>query len=139
MSIHNITLRAIAQATESEDRVKSALSLFIFDNEIETTYIEGHFGNSIAILQANINGKDCSRFIDLLKSKLSEHDLKRLKNELDERVDDDCKLHIRFNKQAVYKGIVQLATTKDAIAAEIKIKAYPAKRENAVAGAKKFL
>ncbi len=31
MNIHNITLRAIAQATESEDRVKQALSLFLFD------------------------------------------------------------------------------------------------------------
>ncbi len=132
-NLHNITLRAIAQATEGEDRVKSALSLFLFDGEIETIKTEGHYGNPITILQAQIKERNCSRFIELLKSKLAEHDLKRLKNESCERVDEDCVLHIRFDKQAAYKGIVQLATTADTIVAEIKLKAYPAKREKAIA------
>ncbi len=132
-NLHHITLRAIAQATESEDRVKSALSLFLFDSEIATIKIEGHYGNPITILQAQMKGKNCARFIELLKSKLGEHDLKRLKNESCERVDEDCVLHIRFDKQAAYKGIVQLAKTADTISAEIKIKAYPARREKAIA------
>ncbi len=137
-NIHNITLRAIAQATESEDRVKAALSLFLFDGEIETIKTEGHYGNPINILQAYIKGKDCDRFIDMLKSKFAEHELERLKNELNERVDDECRLHIRFDKQAAYKGTVQLAATADTIAAEIKIRAYPAKCENAIAVAEKI-
>ncbi|GFO98238.1 hypothetical protein ig2599ANME_2461 [groundwater metagenome] len=57
--IHNILLRAMAQATESQDRVKTALSLFIFDNEIEITPTEGHFGNPIIIMQARVKGRDC--------------------------------------------------------------------------------
>ena len=76
--------------------------------------------------------------MELLRSKLSEQELSRLKNELHERIDDDCRLHIRFDKQAAYEGKVQLAITTDAIAAEIKIKAYPAKRENAVIEAGKI-
>ncbi len=133
MSIHNISLRTIAQATESEDRVRTALSLFLFGDEIETIKTEGHYGNPIIILQAQIKGRKCARFIGLLKSRLAEHDLKRLKNESCERIDEDCVLHIRFDKQAAYKGIMQLATTADTIAAEIKIKAYPARREKAIA------
>ena len=129
--IHHIKFRAIAQATEDVDRVKAALSLFIFDNEIETVTTEGHYGNPITILQAQIKGRDCDRFIDLVRSKLSGAELERLKNELDERMDDDCYLHIRFDKQAAYKGTVQLAAAADAIAAEVKIKAYPARREKA--------
>ncbi len=132
MQIHHVTLRTIAQATESEDRVKAALSLFLPDGKIETIDTEGHFGNPITILQAQIKGRDCNRFIDLLKSKLKEQDMKRLKGELGERIDDECRLHIRFDKQAAYKGAVQLATTADTIAAEIKIKAYPAIRQNAI-------
>src|SRR5574341_51219 len=132
MNIHNITLRAIVQATESEDRVRSALSLFLFDEEIESINTEGHFGNPITILQARITGKNCGQFVELLKSKLPEHDLTRLKNERCERMDEDCNLHIRFDKQAAYRGTVQLAATADTIAAEIKIRAYPAKREKAL-------
>jgi RNA binding exosome subunit len=138
MSIHNISLRTIAQATESEDRVKSALSHFLFDDEIETFKTEGHYGNPITILQAHIKGSGCKRFIELLKSKLVENDLKRLKNELGERIDDECVLHIRFDKQAAYKGVVQLATTTDTIAAQIKLKAYPARRERAVEAAQEL-
>ena len=131
--IHNITLRAIAQATESMDRVKTALSLFIFDNEIESITTEGHFGNSITILQARLKGRDCNRFIEYLKAKMTDNELRRLKNELPERVDDDCILHIRFDKQAAYSGILKLATTADTITAEFKLRAYPARRENAIA------
>ncbi|MDD5474438.1 MAG: RNA-binding domain-containing protein [Candidatus Methanoperedens sp.] len=135
MNIHNVSLRAFIHATESEDRVKTALSLFLFDNEIETIKTEGHFGNPITILQVHVKGRDCRRFIELLKTKLPEHELGRLKKELGKRIDDNCYFHIRFDKQAAYKGIVQLATTTDTIAADIKLKAYPAKRENAVAAA----
>ncbi len=131
-SIHHITLRAIAQATEDMDRVKAALSLFIFGEEIEAVTTEGHYGNPITLLQAQIKGKDCDRFIELLKSRLPEAELERLKNELGERIDDECYLHIRFGKQAAYKGMVQLAATADTIAAGIKLKVYPARCEKAI-------
>jgi RNA binding exosome subunit len=137
-SIHHIALRAIAQATEDVDRVKAALSLILFDDEIETIDTEGHNGNPITILQARLKGRDCNRFIELLKSKLPEHEIERLRNERCERIDEDCTLHIRFDKQAAYKGTIQLATTTDTIAAEIKIRAYPAKREKAIEAAKEI-
>ena len=139
MNVHNVSLRAFIQATEGEDGVRTALSLFLFDGEVEVINTEGHFGNPIAILQAHVKGRDCMRFIELLKSKLPEHELDRLKKELDNRIDDDCCLHIRFDKQAAYNGIVQLATTTDTIAAEIKLKAFPARRENAIAAAEEIL
>lgn len=131
--IHNIFFRAICAATESEEKVKKALSLFIFGNEIDIIKTEGHFGNPISILTATIRGNDCSRFIEILKSKLPEHDLQRLKKEIYDRVDDNCVLHIRFDKQAVYCGNAQLATTGDTISTEIKLRTYPARREKAIA------
>ncbi len=138
MSVHNISFRAIVAATENEDWVKNALSLFLSDDEIETIKTEGHYGNPITILQAQIKGRNCKQFIELLKSKLGEHDLKRLKSESCERIDEDCVLHIRFDKQAAYKGMVQLATTTDTIAVQIKLKAYPAKREKAIEAAEEL-
>lgn len=132
MEIHHITIRAIAQATESEDRVKTALSLFLPDNDIEIIKSEGHFGNPITILQSSITGRKSRLFIDFLKTSLSGKDMELLKNQITERVDEQCALHIRFDKQAAHEGIVQLATTPDTIAARIKLKAYPARREIAI-------
>lgn len=137
--IHNILLRAFAQATESRDRVKTALSLFVFDNEIGITLTEGYFGNQIIILQARLKERDCGRFAELIRSKLSEQELRKLKGELYERIDDDCILHIRFDKQAAYAGQVKLAATADSIMAQIKIRAYPARMDKAAAVAEKIL
>jgi RNA binding exosome subunit len=138
MNIHGITLRAIAAATESVDKVKAAMSLFLFDDGIESVTTEGHYGNPITVLQARIKGRNCEKFIKLIRSKLPEDDLSRLKKELAERIDEECCLHIRFDKQAAYKGIVQMAATSDTVAAKIKIKAFPARRENAAAVAETF-
>ena len=133
MDIHHITIRAIAQATESEDRVKTALSLFLQDNEIEIIKSEGHFGNPITIIQSSIKGSGkCRQFIDFLKTSISGKEMELLKTQMTERVDEQCALNIRFDKQAAYEGIVQLATTSDTIAARIKVKAYPARREIAI-------
>ena len=136
-SIHNISFRTICAATESEEKVKKALSLFIFENKIDIINTDGHFGNPISILTATIRGNDCSRFIEILRS-LPEQDIKRLKIEIYDRVDDDCVLHIRFDKQAAYDGNAQLATTGDTITTEIKLRTYPARREKAIAVAEEI-
>ena len=135
MSIHYITFRASVHATESDDRVKTALSLFLFDNKINESQTEGHFGNPITLLHGQIKGKDCTRFIDNLKSRLPEFELKKLSNERCERIDDECCLHIRFDKQAAFEGQVRLATTTDTITAKIKLRAYPANYEKALVAA----
>ena len=138
MGIHNISLRTIAAATEDEDRVKNALSLFLFDTEIEKEMTEGYFGNPISIFNARINGNNCDKFIELLKSKCCEKDMDQLKKELDDRIDDYCNFHIRFDKQAAYNGTVRLATTTDTISVRIKLKAYPARRDKALEVAEKI-
>ena len=135
MNVHHITFRTSIAATESDDRVKTALSLFLFDNETHSTQTEGHFGNPIIILEGKDRGKDCARFMELVKSNLSENELEILKEERCERIDDDCCFHIRFDKQAAFEGKVKIATTPDAIVAKIKLKAFPAKREKAIIAA----
>ncbi len=133
--IHNISFRAICAATESEEKVKKALSLFIFENDIDIINTDGHFGNPISIFTAIIRGNDCIRFIEMLRSKLPEQDMQLLKNEISDRMDDDCVLHIRFDKQAAYGGNVHLGATGDSISTGIKLRAYPARREKAIAAA----
>lgn len=135
MKVHYITFRASVHATESDDRVKSALSVFLFENKINETKTEGHFGNPIKLLDGRIRGKDCTRFIDNLRSGLSESEFEKLKNEICDRIDDDCCFHIRFDKQAAFKGNIRLAMSSDVISARIKLKSYPANFEKALESA----
>ncbi len=132
MNIHYITLRANVHATESDERVRTALSLFLFNNEISESTTEGHFGNPITVLQGQIKGKDCRSFIELLKANLTEFERDRIRHELSDRVDDDCCFHLRFDKQAAFSGKVMLAASQDSITARIKLKAYPASRKKAI-------
>ncbi|HMB45790.1 MAG TPA: RNA-binding domain-containing protein, partial [Candidatus Methanoperedens sp.] len=67
-----------------------------------------------------------------------EHELERLRNEHCERIDNECCLHIRFDKQAAFKGKVNLAKTTDTITAKIKLKVYPANYEKALEAANRL-
>ena len=95
--------------------------------------MEGHYGNEIALLEAKVtNKRDVKRFVDLLCDRLLPGDLSRLRSELVDRVDDECMLHIRFDKQEAFMGRLALAKGQDVISARLKIKAYPASKENAL-------
>lgn len=132
--IRSISLRAIVHATEDVERVKRAVqNIASSDVEIAETKMLGHFGNPIVILQTSIEGKKaCEGFIKSLKAGLTPEDSQRLKKELEMRVDNDCYLYLRFDKQALYRGSVQLAEGEDAIALRVKIAVYPAKQQNAL-------
>jgi RNA binding exosome subunit len=56
--------------------------------------------------------------------------------ELDERVDENCSLFLRLDKQAAFGGDVRLG---EGITLRSKVEAYPAKRETAVENAREAL
>jgi hypothetical protein len=119
-----------------------ALELFLPDRGrcvVESVKVEGHYGNEMLLLQVKMkNSKDVKYFVDLIKDRLSLDDLDRLRAELPERVDDDCVLHIRFDKQKAFMGEVALATSQDVISAQLKIRAYPALKQKAIEAVSKL-
>lgn len=141
--LHYVLLRTTAHSTEDVSRVMRALELFLpaeGDVSIEWTDVEGHYGNSLVLLQAKLKRSgDIRYFVELIRSRLLQGDLMRLCSELSERVDDECVLHMRFDKQRAFRGEVALATTSDFISAQLKVKAYPATRERAVEAASELL
>ncbi len=132
--IVSISLRGIAHATEDIEKVKRAIqNLASSELAIKETKMQGHFGNPIVVLHSNIEGKRaCEQFFKNLKARLSLADYQRLKKELPERIDTDCYLYIRFDKQALFENQIEPASGEDAVAVKAKIKAYPAKHENAL-------
>jgi len=132
---HYVDLRAFCYATEDEKRVEAALRTFLpEDVEIEREETEGHHGDRILVLSVRLERADEVRHVLSALARLD--DFQRLIDELDQRVDDNCAFFIQLDKQAAYKGDVELGT---GLMLRGKVEAYPAKKEKAVETAEEAL
>ena len=132
---HYVDLRAFCYATEDEKRVAGALRAFLPEEvEIERATSEGHHGDRIVVLSARVERADEMRHV---LDRLSDLDTaQQLADELDERVDDNCSLFLRLDKQAAFGGDVRLG---DGLTVRAKVEAYPATKEKAVENAREAL
>lgn len=131
---HYIDLRAFCYATEDERRVEAALRTFLpEDFEIDRVENEGFHGDRIVVRSARIENADGVRHV---LDALSGIDLDDIRAELDERIDENCSLFLRLDKQAAYGSRVERGT---GIELRAKVEAYPAKKETAVENAAEAL
>ncbi|MGB9901679.1 RNA-binding domain-containing protein [Methanothrix sp.] len=130
--IHRVHFRAFVSVTEDEERVRRALSIFVPIDHIRSSRASGYYGNPITILEAELRRKEGLEFIHMLREQLSAGELSRLRREIPERVDEDCKLHLRLDKQAAYRGMVRLSEAGDAIDVSVHAATYPSRYEEAV-------
>jgi RNA binding exosome subunit len=129
---HYIDLRAFCYATEDDKRVEQALRTYLpEDFEIERATSEGHHGDRILILSTRVENADEMRHVLSKVAELPDSD--DLLDELDERVDDNCSLFLRLDKQAAYRGEAELG---EGITFRAKVEAYPAEKETAVENAR---
>lgn len=128
---HSIRFRTFAHATEDVDRVEEALAFAAGDEpEVKVTEAEGHHRNPIRILTAEF---EKAAPIDAFWERLAEEPgiVRTLRNDLDNRVDEDCNLYLRLSKQSAARERLRVATTDDVIRVQAKVAAYPAKPESA--------
>ncbi|NEU57175.1 RNA-binding protein [Halorussus sp. MSC15.2] len=132
---HYIDLRAFCYATEDDKRVEQALRTYLpEDFEIERATSEGHHGDRILVLSTRVENADEMRHV---LSKVAElPDADTLIDELDERVDENCSLFLRLDKQAAYRGEAALG---EGITFRAKVEAYPAEKDAAVENAREAL
>jgi len=132
---HYIDLRTFCYATEDEKRVEGALRTFLpEDFEIQRATSEGHHGDRIAVLSTRVERADEMRHV---LDRLSDLDTaSQLAAELDDRVDENCSLFLRLDKQAAFNGDVRLG---EGLTVRAKVEAYPATKEAAVENAREAL
>jgi RNA binding exosome subunit len=130
--IHRVSFRTLVAATEDEEKVREALCIFVPLDSISITHATGHFGNPIEILDASLKKKDGLAFFRILREQLPRADLIRLRRELPERLDESSQLHIRLDKQAAFKGMMNLTDSRDAIVVTAAIESYPARYDEAL-------
>ncbi|MFB6106845.1 MAG: RNA-binding protein [Halobacteriaceae archaeon] len=132
---HYVDLRTFCYETEDERRVERALRHFLPEEaEIERVESEGHYGDRILVLSVRLERADEVRHV--LSALREGGALERVREELDQRVDEDCSLHLHLDKQAAYHGETVLG---EGIALRAKVEAYPAKRTTAVENAREAL
>ncbi len=141
--IHYISLRVIAHSTEESSRVFNALGLFLKNASetgehdlkkeiVDSTDIQGHYGNSFVMFSAQIKRRsDSVRLARFIRENMSPEDVKTLRNEMPDRLDDEQLFHMRFDKQSAYLGKLVLSSSSDAITVKVKIATYPKNRLNA--------
>lgn len=123
----NIRLRAIAQATEVEERVEAAMLYVSGLEAIPASKIEGHFGNPLTIFEVELSKtREVKKFLQILKDAGI---LSLLMEEIEPRLDDYCVFHFRLDKQKAYAEELELANSKDIIDVNMKVAAYPARRD----------
>ena len=63
---------------------------------------------------------------------------KRILNRLEDKIDENGNLYLRFDKQRAYLGDLKVVDHGDSIHLKIKIAAYPAKKKVAIEIARKL-
>ncbi len=143
---HHIRLNTFVHATEDEDKVLEAIKTFIpdgiDDEDIlfrvdETT---GFFGNPIKVINVEIKrSKAVKMFLKHFKEILDENAKEYILKNLDEKVDEEGTLYVRFNKQKAYLGNVEIDEGADVIQLKIKVKAFPMRKETVVKAVREWL
>ncbi|PSQ17575.1 hypothetical protein BRD00_07705 [Halobacteriales archaeon QS_8_69_26] len=132
---HYVDLRAFRYATEDEKRVEEALRRFLPEEfPVERQESEGYHGDRILVLSARVENADDLRTVFSAVADLD--DIERVIDQLDDRVDENCSLFMRLDKQAAFRGDVALG---EGITLRGKVEAYPANKEAAVENAREFL
>jgi RNA binding exosome subunit len=136
MAILNMHFRVFCHATEDEAKVIQALKFASGADEITREVTEGYHGNPIIILEVFTKERRRSRDFFI---KLDTIEIQELIDSLQKRMDDDCNLYLRLDKQEAYLGNLKMTTSDDAIAVRAKVESYPKKLETAMKSVTEFL
>lgn len=132
----NVKLRAFCHATEDLSKVRTAIEFLLPDSAILEKKMTGHHGNPIVFLETKTSKKSEIRdFWNRMKDSIPHINLL---NELDSRIDEECVLRARLDKQKAYQGMMQMVKHEDVISVSSKIESYPKNREAALKNAEGY-
>ncbi|MDD1769450.1 MAG: hypothetical protein LUO79_00010 [Methanomassiliicoccales archaeon] len=135
MGFHYLAFRTFCQATEDEEKVTLALRYASGAEGVERSASEGYHGNKIVVLENAIRSK---KKTDAFFDRLSDSDVAQILETLEQRVNEECALFFRLDKQEAYLGRLVVTKGDDVISVRAKIECYPKRRENALEQARQY-
>jgi len=105
-------ISAIVHATEDPEKVICALSQAcsqdMFQPKADRRGLKGHYGNEISIVTMSLRGRPAALFFSHLWKTLPSRDRETLLNDLNNRLDDEGRLHLRLDKEQCFLGALRL-------------------------------
>lgn len=115
----------VLHATEDHDKVLAAVekALGVPAADFSGKQSEGHFGNTIALMKANVASKDATALAARIMSSFNSPDRQELADHVQEYSDEKGNLYLRLDKQRLCRGRISLAES-DAV----RVKFRPVRR-----------
>jgi RNA binding exosome subunit len=135
-TFHWLRVKIFCYATENEELIHDALVELIGIEEIDCDIADSEHGNKILILSCEISKQ---KEVITVFQKLGKDLCDQLENGLEQRIDEDCTLFLRLDKQDLVQEKYTLAHHGDVLSITGKVVSHPAKKENAVIKMKEFL
>ena len=129
--IHNIKFRAFVYEDEDVDEISQAILNILPEAEIEAEEAEGMLEDRILILSGVVSKKRYTKaFFNTL---LENVDLDKLNDDLERKMDEKGNWFLRLDKTDALDEKWTILDKGDAIHLKVKVAAFPAKKEIAVA------
>jgi len=135
-TFHWFRVNVFCYATESEEAIHDAMAELLGTDEFECDIAESEHGNRILIFGAELSKQ---KEIIPVFLKLGKELRDDLSTHLKERIDEDCVLYLRLDKQELVQGRYTAVHHGDVLSITGKIASHPARKEIAVAKMTEFL
>ena len=135
--IKYIYFRCFSHATEDIDKVRKAFRFITQQDRFNEHREKGYYGNEIIILETKITKK--KEIISFWKRMKDCGIVDEILPILEEVVDEQGMLYLRFDKQQAYLERVTLTIHGDSIAMHAKLESYPMRKDRAIENFKKFV
>lgn len=112
VEITSARISAIAHSTEDPKKVAYAVDRVCSEKEfhpsIQKHSVKGHFGNAITRLDLELKRRSADSFFYNFWSRLSAMDRQTVLSEVESRLDEEGRLHMRIDKQESFREILRL-------------------------------
>ncbi len=112
LQVNSISLSAMAHSTEDPEKVWKALLSASprekFSSTAEERKFKGHYGNEIRILKLLLRRSQAEELFEALWRRLTPIDQESILDSIGTHVDDERDLHLRFDKENCFRGVLRL-------------------------------
>ena len=135
-AFHWLRIQVFCYATENEDLIHDTMVELLDNDEFDVEVCDSEHGNRMIILQQEL--KKQKEFVALF-SKFPKKLIDAVIDDIENRIDNDCVIYLRLNKQKAVQGEYAIAHHGDVISVTGKVVSHPARKEIAVANLTEFL
>lgn len=136
VTFHWLKVQTFCYATENSELIAETMETLLGTPDFERELSVSEHGNEIMILSRRMTKQ---KEFKALFSKLGDEVLDRIRDDIENRVDEDCTFYIRLDKQEAVQGRYKIAHHGDVISITGKVQSHPARKEVAVRNMLEFL